>query len=123
LRAVVERDLADAAIPELSTDRRFATAYNAVLQMAKMAVACAGYRTLARPRQHETSFQAAELALGKSAANHIAFFDTCRVKRNRVDYDLAGVISETEAAELLEKAAEFRDLLEQWIKGKFPQLA
>lgn len=29
LLAVVERDLADAAIPELSADRRFATAYNA----------------------------------------------------------------------------------------------
>lgn len=44
LRAVVSRDLADAAIPALSADRRFATAYNAVLQLSKMAIACAGYR-------------------------------------------------------------------------------
>jgi hypothetical protein len=35
LLRVVDRDLADAAIPELSTDRRFATAYNAVLQRLK----------------------------------------------------------------------------------------
>jgi hypothetical protein len=43
LRAVIRRDLSDAAIPALSEDRRFATAYNAALQAAKMAVACAGY--------------------------------------------------------------------------------
>lgn len=37
LRSVVERDFKDAAIPALSEDRRFATAYNAALQTAKMA--------------------------------------------------------------------------------------
>jgi hypothetical protein len=42
LRSIVERDLEDAAIPALSEDRRFATAYNAALQTAKMAIACAG---------------------------------------------------------------------------------
>ena len=47
LRAVVKRDLADAALPALSEDRRFATAYNAALQAARMAVACAGYRVCA----------------------------------------------------------------------------
>jgi hypothetical protein len=47
LRALIARDLEDAAIQELSDDRRFATAYNAALQTAKMAIACAGYqRTL-----------------------------------------------------------------------------
>jgi hypothetical protein len=30
-------------------DRRFATAYNAVLQLAKMVIACAGYRVAGRP--------------------------------------------------------------------------
>src|SRR5260370_13378408 len=44
LRAVILRDLEDAAIQELSDDRRFATAYNAALQTAKMSIACAGYR-------------------------------------------------------------------------------
>lgn len=34
LFAVVARDLNDAAIPALSADRRFATAYNAALQAA-----------------------------------------------------------------------------------------
>jgi len=44
LRAVIVRDLEDAAIQELSDDRRFATAYNAALQTAAMSIACAGFR-------------------------------------------------------------------------------
>jgi hypothetical protein len=46
LRAVIARDLQDAALSGLSADRRFATAYNAVLQLTKMVIACAGYRVV-----------------------------------------------------------------------------
>jgi hypothetical protein len=36
LRAVVERDLKDAKLDQLSADQRFATSYSAVLQLTKM---------------------------------------------------------------------------------------
>src|SRR6266513_937105 len=49
LRALIARDLEDAAIQELSDDRRFATAYNAALQTAKMAIACASYKLSSTP--------------------------------------------------------------------------
>jgi hypothetical protein len=52
LRAVIKRNLADASIKGLSEDRRFATAYNAVLQIAKMAIARAGYRLATTPGHH-----------------------------------------------------------------------
>ena len=48
LRALIARDLADAGIAGLSADRRFATAYNAALQAANMAIACAGYRIMSK---------------------------------------------------------------------------
>lgn len=41
MRALIARDLADASLAGLSADRRFATAYNAALQAANMAIACA----------------------------------------------------------------------------------
>jgi hypothetical protein len=41
MRALIARDLADASLAGLSADRRFATAYNAALQAAIMAIACA----------------------------------------------------------------------------------
>jgi hypothetical protein len=120
LRAIVARDLKDARISGLSTDRQFATAYNAVLQLAKMAIACAGYRVVGAGH-HQTAFEAVELALGASVSILASYFDTCRRKRNILDYDNAQVVTETEAKELVQKAEEFRALVEQWIAQPHPQ--
>ncbi len=65
LRALVERDLADSEIPELSNDRRFATAYIAVLQLTKIVIACAGYRFVGLGHR-QTAFLALEVSLGPS---------------------------------------------------------
>src|SRR5438270_1203806 len=70
LRAVIERDLKDASLPGLSPDRTFATAYNAALQLAKMAIACAGYRVAFGPGHHQTTFEAVKLvALGHNSSS------------------------------------------------------
>ncbi len=119
LRTVVARDLKDAALPNLSVDRRFAIAYNAVLQLATMAIACTGYRVRG-VGHHHTTFEALELAMGPSITAHAVYFDTCRRKRNLVDYDVANIITETEAMELLEKAHEFDQLVETWIAQHSP---
>jgi hypothetical protein len=74
LRAVIVRDLEDAAIQELSDDRRFATAYNATLQTAKMAIACAGYRLAGTQGHQRLTFEAARLALRTSAARPLLIF-------------------------------------------------
>lgn len=120
-RSVINRDLKDATLAALSSDRQFATAYNAVLQLARMAIACAGYRVTARSGHHKTSFEILELAVGSSVSKSVSYFDTCRRKRNIVDYDSAYMVSETEAKELLQKASEFRDLIERWIAQNYPQ--
>jgi hypothetical protein len=101
-------------VPGLSADRRFATAYNAVLQLAKMAIACAGYRVVG-PGHHLTTFEAVETAMGPPVSRLVAYFDTCRRKRNQVDYDRVNAATETEAEELLAKAEDFRELVEKWI--------
>jgi uncharacterized protein (UPF0332 family) len=116
----VERDLTDAALPGLSPDRCFATAYNAVLQTAKMVLACEGYRVTG-VAHHQTTFEALEVAMGASISNLAAYFDTSRRKRNLVDYDTANVASETEAEELLKQASSFRLLVEDWIAQQHPQ--
>jgi hypothetical protein len=64
MRAFVARDLADAKVVGLSSDRRFATAYNAVLQAANLAIACSGYRVTARSGHHRVTFDATRRALG-----------------------------------------------------------
>jgi hypothetical protein len=123
LRELIARDLADAAIKGLSSDRRFATAYNAALQTAKMAIACAGYRLANAPGHHRLTFDAAHLALGAAAARWLDFFEACRRKRNVIDYDQASVATETEAAEAIVEAGSFLEFVEQWIKTHHPKLA
>ncbi len=123
LRGEIARDLKDASLHDLSPDRQFATAYNAVLQVARMAIACVGYRVSARGGHHATSFGALTLAMGPDIADLVSYFDLCRQKRNIVDYEMSDVVSETEAAELLQKADEFRHVVESWIAENYPRFA
>lgn len=122
LRAVITRDLSDAAVKGLSEDRRFATAYNAALQAAKMAIACAGYRLANTPGHHRLTFDAALLALGSSAVRSLDYFETCRRKRNVIDYDHAFVATKTEAEEIVAEAQAFFKLVENWIAAHHPKL-
>src|SRR5262249_10709444 len=94
LRAVIDRDLHDAGVTGLSADRSFATSYNAALQTAKMAIACAGYRVVAKKGHHPVTDEAAELAIGPSVSKLVPYFETCRRKRNTLDYDVANVVSD-----------------------------
>ena len=84
-----------------------------------MAVACAGYRT-SGIGHHQTTFEAAELAIGTSSAALAAYFEGCRRKRNTVDYDRASVTTETETQEIVKKAHAFLVLTESWISRNYP---
>lgn len=123
LRALIARDLADAAISGLSADRRFATAYNAALQTGTIAIACSGYRVSARSGHHRVTFEAAAVALGTEAVALSDYFDTCRRKRNVIDYMTSSVATDTESDEIVQKANEFRTLVENWLRAKHPAVA
>ena len=122
IRALVARDLADASVAGLSADRRFATAYNAALLTAHMAIACAGYRVTAKTGHHKVSFDAITLALGAAERKYADYFETCRRKRNVIDYTRSHVATETETQEILDKTTEFHQFVEQWIDSNFPNL-
>lgn len=122
MRALVARDLADAQVPGLSADRRFATAYNAALQTANMAVACAGYRVTAKTGHHKVTVEAITLAVGAGVTAYADYFETCRRKRNVIDYTRSHVATDSEADEIVKKAREFYELVEGWIRSKFPAL-
>ena len=122
IRRLVARDLADAGIPALSEDRRFATAYNAALQTAKMAIACAGYRVASVPGHHRLTFEGAKLSIGKQADQLADYFDACRRKRNEIDYTGATIATVTEADEILFQAKSFLDMVELWIETTRPAM-
>jgi|ERR1700677_2730154 hypothetical protein len=122
IRRLVARDLADAGIPALSEDRRFATAYNAALQTAKMAIACAGYRVASVPGHHRLTFEGAKLSIGQQAEQLADYFDACRRKRNEIDYTGATIATVTEADEILFQAKSFLDMVELWIETTRPAM-
>jgi hypothetical protein len=122
MRALVARDLADAQVPGLSADRRFATAYNAALQAANMAIACAGYRVTAKTGHHKVTVEAITLAVGAAVSAYADYFETCRRKRNVIDYTRSHVATDSEADEIVNKAREFYDLVEARIEATFPDL-
>ena len=122
LRSAVSRNLRDAGVGQLSADNRFGLAYEAALLTAKMAVACAGYRVKGQGA-HQTTFAALKLALGTGVNKTAAYLERCRRKRNELSYDAAGVVTETEAAEILAQTQSLNKRVEQWIAKNYPRLS
>lgn len=122
MRALIARDLADAALKGLSADRRFATAYNAALQAANMAIACAGYRVSSATGHHRISLESVRLAISPTVGKYADYFETCRRKRNVIDYMHSQVATETEAEEILRQARDFQGFVEGWIAKNHPGL-
>jgi uncharacterized protein (UPF0332 family) len=121
LLAVIERDLRDAALSNLSPDRRFAIAYNAMLQMARAVMFSEGYRTRGTGH-HATTLDFLAEALGSQYAELVDYFDDCRRKRNLADYVGVGYASQTEADELLTEAKRFAQITGDWIRRHHPDL-
>jgi uncharacterized protein (UPF0332 family) len=122
LRSAVNRNLCDAAITQLSADNRFALAYEGALLVAKMALACAGYRVKGQGA-HQTTFAALKIVFGAGVSKTVAYLDRCRRKRNELSYDAAGVVTDTEAAEILAEAKTLQNTVEQWITKNHPHFS
>ena len=120
LLAIVEWDLHDAEGP-ISIDWRFGIAYNAALKLCTILLRVEGYLA-AHGLQHYRTIQAMPLILGESRKHDAIYLDSCRTKRNIVEYDLAGAASELEAKELLQFAKEFKKDVLSWVKEKHPEL-
>ena len=120
LLAVFTRDMADAQSNAISIDRRFATAYNAALTVATAALAASGYRA-AGEGHHYWVIQSLAFTL-LLEADTIEEFNRFRRKRNSIDYERIGAVSEREVSEMLELARNIRSKLEIWLRGNYPDL-
>jgi len=121
LFTVAERDLADAAIKEISADRRFATAYNAALQLATIVLHASGYRA-GKTGHHWVTFKILPEVMGPEAQEQADYFNSCRSTRNVTDYDRAGVVADATADEILEEAKAFKMEVIEWLKARHPDL-
>lgn len=106
-----ERDLKTARkIMAEDWDWGFAITYNAVLQASRAYMFSQGYRPVSA-QGHKNTFAFMTLAMGKDYKDLISYFDRMRSKRNRAIYDVAGLITETEARHLFKQATGFVALI------------
>lgn len=96
-------------------DWGFAVAYNAVLQASRAYMFAHGYRP-SGAEGHKNTFAFMRVAMGKRYEELIEYFDRVRNKRNQAIYDVAGLITETEARSLFAKATDFVKLVSDMLR-------
>ena len=121
LVAVVDRELADAAVVGLSVDAQLTHTYSAGLQLATIALAAAGYRP-GRQRAHERTIQSLAFTVGSAPAT-VDLFDLVRRKRNNAIYEQVGTATATEVAELKVAVKALRGEVKRWLKHHHPSLS
>jgi len=114
LLQIVDRDLKDASEP-ISPDWRFGIAYNAALRLCTILLYTEGYQA-ERSLQHYRIIQAMALIFGPEKREDSDYLETCRKKRNIVEYDVVGGVTEAEAEELISFAKDLRSDVLQWLK-------
>lgn len=120
LLAIVDRDLQDAS-GDISVDWCFGIAYNAALKLCTILLYASGYRA-ERTLQHYRTIQALSLVLGESHKSDAQYLDVCRAKRNTVEYDYTGAVTEEDAEELIQTATDLRQQVITYLKTHHPEL-
>jgi len=119
LQEIVGRDLGDATAT-ISSDWRFGIAYNAALKLCTILLRAEGYRPT-HGLQHYRTIQAMPLVLGTVKKGDAAYLDSCRVKRNTVEYDYVGGASDSDANELIAFTEELRAEVLGWLESEHPK--
>lgn len=97
LMMIVDRDLKDAK-KGISNDWRFGITYNAALKLCTVLLYAEGFKA-ERTLQHYRTIQALPLILGPERRDDANYLDTCRSKRNIVEYDYVGAVTENDVNE------------------------
>lgn len=62
------------------------------------------------------------LILGQDRKKDADYLDTCRSKRNIVEYEYVGGVTEQDATELIEFVIELKEDVLNWVKKHHPNL-
>ena len=120
LFSIVDRDLQDAG-GAISADGRLGIAYNAGLKLAMILLRAEGYKP-DRQSQHYRTIHAIPLILGEEFKEGSEYLDACRIKRNTVEYTIAGAATYSDVEELIDFVVKLRDVVRDWVKRRHPEL-
>lgn len=120
LLKIVDRDLALASRTD-DVDWCFGIAYNAALKLCTILLYASGYRA-GRDLNHYRTLMSLALILGDDRQADTAYLDRCRMKRNELEYERVGAVTQTEAKELLDFVAELKLGVARWLGEHRPDL-
>lgn len=121
LLSIVERDLQDAEVNQLSADWRFGIAYNGALKLCTILLYTQGYRSGSRSHHMRTITALPHIGNLRTKAD-ADYLNTCRRKRNTVEYDYSGGATDSDADELIEFTREFLEDATRWLHSSHPTL-
>jgi hypothetical protein len=115
LFAVAETDLRDAAISELSPERKLGCAYGAILSAERGTLHAAGYRVPnSNPGHHHYVIQSLRYTIGL-APSIVLQIEALQKKRNTADYVRVGGVSDPLAAQAFALAGDLLKSVRQWV--------
>lgn len=117
---IIDRDLKDAQ-ESISDDWRFGIAYNAALKLCTILLYAEGFKA-EKTLQHYRTIQALPLILGKKRMDDAQYLDSCRSKRNIVEYDYVGGVTGDDADELINFVEELKADVLEWLKKNHREL-
>lgn len=120
LLSIVDRDIIEAKRAK-SLDWQFSIAYNAALKLCTILLYAEGYRTGSNGHHYYT-IQSLPYTLGDEYKESADYLDACRKKRNKVEYDAVGTVTEDDVRELLTFAESLRADVTKWLQQKRPEL-
>ncbi len=110
---IVNRDLL-AAKDCITADWQFGIAYNAALKLCTILLYAEGYRP-AGAFKHYRPIQALPLILGSERRADTEYLENCRKKRNIVEYEYVGAVTDDDVVELTEFLQELKRNVEEWL--------
>jgi hypothetical protein len=122
LLRVVDREISDAQAAGLSADGTFQHAYDAALQLCRIALLASGYRVGKGEGHHKHAIDSLRYTLGRNwcdAADHV---ERCSRLRGQVPYERIDVVSQQDADDLLDTARRLRTDVVDWLKENHPAL-
>ncbi len=125
LRQVIDRDIADASIEELSDDGRFSHAYDAALQLCILALRAEGFKVKKGQGHHKKGIESLPFVLGKDFGEVTDHIERCSRLRGQAIYDRIGVVQRKDAEDLedlLEVVKELKRHVDQWLVNNHAEL-
>ena len=120
---IAKRDLNDMSSGKnhISLDWQFGILYNSVLKLCTILLRAEGYRA-GSMAHHKITIECLPFVMGSEKEKYSRYLNDCRIKRNKVEYDKAGLVSEDDVQELSEFTKDFYSEVEKWMYTNHPNL-